>query len=283
MSTSEQPTTRPPAHRSRTVLVTFLGSIVRRMGNWMPIAGTVELTAHVALDAASVRTAVSRLKKRGWLVSETRGGVRGYALSEVAMAALAAGDEVIWHARQPANLDDGWCVVTFSIPETARARRDQLRSHLSALGFGNMSTATWIAPVRMQPAAERAIAELDLTSFCAVFAGRYVAGADLPTLMARSWDLDAIDEGYRAFITRFAPTAETLASEHALPPEEAFATYLSLVDHWRQLPFLDPGLPTELLPEDWSGGDALALFERLVTLLEGRALAHAAARWPSHG
>ena len=282
VSTSEHQASLPAAHRSRTVLVTFLGSIVRRMGNWMPIAGTVELTAHVGLDAASVRTAVSRLKKRGWLVSESRGGVRGYALSDTALTALAAGDEVIWHARQPADLDDGWCVITFSIPETARGRRDQLRSHLSALGFGNVSTATWIAPARMQAGAERAIAELGLTSFCAVFVGKYVAGTDLAALMARSWDLDAIDDSYRAFITRFANTAETLASEHALPPPEAFATYLSLIDHWRRLPFLDPGLPTELLPDGWSGGEALALFERLVTLLEGRALAHAAACWPPH-
>src|SRR5688572_23356338 len=110
--TVDEDETRPlSAQRSRTVLVTFLGSIVRRMGNWMPIGGTIELTAELGLDASSVRTAVSRLKKRGWLVSETRGGVRGYGLSAAALASLAAGDEVIWHARQPANLADGWCVI----------------------------------------------------------------------------------------------------------------------------------------------------------------------------
>jgi phenylacetic acid degradation operon negative regulatory protein len=267
-------------NRSRTVLVTFLGSIVRRMGGWMPIAGTVQLTAHLGLDAPGVRTAVSRLKKRGWLVSETRDGLRGYALSAVALAALAAGDEVIWHARAPADLDDGWCVITFSIPETARARRDQLRSHLSSLGFGNVSTAAWVAPARMQPAAERAIAELDLTSFCAVFAGDYVAGADLATLVARSWDLPAIDARYRGFLERFSSAAERLGPDQQVPGADAFATYLALVDHWRQLPFRDPGLPPTLLPADWTGGEALALFERLVAQLEGRALAHAAAHWP---
>ena len=270
-----------PDQRPRPVLVTFLGSVVRRLGGWMPIAGTVELTAELGLDARSVRTAVSRLKKRGWLVPETRAGVRGYALTAEALAALAAGDEVIWHARGSADLRDGWCVITFSIPETARARRDQLRSHLSSLGFGNVSTAAWIAPARLQVAGERAIEELGLTSFCAVFTGHHVAGAELPTLVARAWDLADMDGRYRAFLERFAAAATSLASGDDVPRGEAFATYVALVDAWRRLPFRDPGLPRDLLPPDWSGGEALALFERLVERLEVHALAHAAAHWPA--
>lgn len=264
-----------PAQRSRTVLITFLGSVVRQLGDWMPIAGTVELTAQLGLDAASVRTAVSRLKKRGWLVSETREGVRGYALSAVALSKLAAGDEVIWHARQPADLADGWCLVTFSIPETARSRRDRLRSHLAALGFGNASAAAWIAPARMQGAAERAIAELDLDGFCAVFAGHYVAGSDLPGLVARCWDLAAIDDRYLAFIEHF----EAVGSPTS--PADAFALYLSLVDGWRGLPFRDPGLPSDVLPAGWHGAAALALFEELVERLETPALAYAGSQWPA--
>jgi phenylacetic acid degradation operon negative regulatory protein len=268
------------AQRSRTVLVTFLGSIVRRLGNWMPVSGTVELTAQMGLDTPNVRTAISRLKKRGWLISESRDGVRGYSLSPSALASLAAGDDVIWHARQPADLAEGWCVITFSIPETARRRRDQLRSHLSALGFGNVSTATWIAPARMQVLAERAIDELGLTDLCAVFTGRYVAGADLPSLAARTWDLDSMNERYVAFCSQFSDAAEALASPRPIRPVDAFITYLSLVDQWRQLPFRDPGLPHDLLPAHWKGGEALTLFEGLVTQLEGRALAHAAGYWP---
>lgn len=269
------------APRSRTVLVTFLGSVVRPMGNWMPIAGTVDLLAEVGLDAPSVRTAVFRLKKRGWLDSETRSGVRGYTLTAEALGALEAGDSVIWHAREPANLDDGWCVVAVSVPETLRSRRHQLRGHLSALGFGNVSTAVWVAPARMQSAAQRAIDELELSSYCALFVGGYAGGQDLATLVQRSWDLAAIDERYREFIAHFRSRTSRLDAGNGADASAVFGTYVELVDHWRKLPFRDPGLPGELLPDDWAAPGAVALFEDLVARLEAHALAHAASYWPS--
>jgi len=272
---------RTTGRQSRTVLVSFLGSTVRRMGNWMPIAAAIELMTQLGLDAPSVRTAVSRLKKRGWLVSESRGGVRGYGLTSEALSSLGAGDEIIWHTRQPADLQDGWCVVTFSIPEAERAKRHQLRAHLSALGFGNVSAAVWWAPARMRVAAERAIAELGLTDCCSLFVGDHVAGQDLGRLVERSWDLGTIDARYREFLDRFGARVVALQTSESIDSRQAFVTYLDLVDQWRQLPFRDPGLPRELLPADWCAPAAGELFEQSVALLERRALAHAAKHWPA--
>jgi phenylacetic acid degradation operon negative regulatory protein len=279
MSSADQPAGGTPARVTRTVMVTFLGAIVRRMGNWMPIAGTVDLMAQFGLDGPSVRTAVFRLKQRGWLVAETRGGSRGYALTPLALTALASGDEIIWHARQPADLADGWCVVNFSVPESARAKRHQLRAHLAALGFGNVGTAMWIAPARMKGAAEQAIAELGLDKYAAIFVGDYVGGQDLTTLLYDSWDLAAIDRRYQDFIARFQAEAAALEASGVVGRQQAFTAYLGVVDQWRKLPFRDPGLPREVLAEDWSAPAAAALFARLVALLEGRALAHAASYW----
>jgi phenylacetic acid degradation operon negative regulatory protein len=274
MSELAAPPDARAAVRSRTLLVTFLGAVLQRMGGWMPVGGVVELMSEVGLDAASVRTAISRLKKRGWLVPEIRGGVRGYVLSDASTLALAEGDEVIWHARQPARLEDGWCIVNFSIPESQRRRRQQLRAHLGAIGFGNIGTALWIAPARMRPAAEQAIAELELTDAAAVFIGEYVAGRDLRRLIYESWDLQTINERYHAFVLEHTSLLEQLRRE-VPDPRAAFVTYLTVVDQWRKLPFRDPGLPRELLDESWHGPAATKLFEQLVGLLEAHALAHA--------
>lgn len=264
---------------SRTVLVTFLGAIVRRMGNWTPISATVDLMAQVGVDAGSVRTSVFRLKKRGWLEAESRGGRRGYGLTPTALEAFAAGDQVIWHARQPARLSEGWCVVVFSVPERERTQRHQLRSSLSALGFGNAGAGVWIAPARMREAAERSIAQLHLTSYCAIFVGNYVGGQDLAAMLRESWDLDEINGRYCQFIEQFDPVVSQLGDASVIEPRDAFVTYVDIIDHWRKLPVRDPGLPPELLVRDWAAPAAATIFEDAVRSLEGRALAHAASYW----
>ncbi|MGA1837735.1 PaaX family transcriptional regulator C-terminal domain-containing protein [Herbiconiux sp. 11R-BC] len=280
MTDAEDPKRSAKATRSRTILVGFLGSIVRKMGNWMPIAGVVELMGQCGLDESSVRTAIFRLKQRGWLVPEARARVKGYLLSPVALEALAAGDEIVWHARQPANLDDGWCVVNFSVPESARSQRHKLRSHLAGLGFGNIGSGVWIAPARMLQAATQAIAELDLTEQSAIFVGAHAGGQEMSTLLRTGWDLDEIDRRYRDFLTLHSAQADALEASGVVDGEQAFVQYVTAIDHWRKLPFRDPGLPRAVLPPDWPAPAAGALFERLVAMLEGRALAHAAAFWP---
>jgi phenylacetic acid degradation operon negative regulatory protein len=264
--------------QSRTTVVTFLGAVVRPMGSWMPIAGAVDLLVQAGLDAPSVRTAVHRLKGNGWLESEARDGARGYALTAAALETLAAGDEVIWHARTPAVLDDGWCIVHFGVPESMRSKRQQLRAHLTHLGFGNVGTALWIAPARMRDAAQRAVAELDLEAHTAVFVGDYHGTQDLTGLLYDSWDLAGIDRSYRDFVSAHEKLATSVERERPAPAQ-AFPTYLAILDQWRRLPFRDPGLPAEVLAPDWAAPRAVSVFERLVAGLEAPALDHARAHW----
>jgi len=45
---------------------------------------------------------------------------------------------------------------------------------------------------------------------------------------------------------------------------------------WRRLPYLDPGLPAELLPSGWAGARAAEVFFTLQSRLADAAAAHAA-------
>ncbi|MFD0331385.1 PaaX family transcriptional regulator C-terminal domain-containing protein [Streptacidiphilus monticola] len=160
------------------------------------------------------------------------------------------------------------------MPESARAKRHQLTAHLTSLGFGNIGSAVWIAPARMLSSAQRAIEELELTGQCAVFVGAYAAGQDLAAMVRNGWDLDGIDRRYQEFIADYAAEADRLARADHVDGRHAFITYLSVVDHWRKLPFRDPGLPPEVLTPAWNGPAAVRLFERLVASSK-------AARWPT--
>lgn len=253
---------------SRTLLVTLLGAFARRTDDWMPISGIVVLLGVLDVDESSVRTGVSRLKKRRWLEAEKRGGRNGYRLTDEAKRALASGDRVIWHARQPATLDDGWCIASFSVPEKERAKRHLLRSRLSALGFGNVGSGIWIAPARMSAEARQLIDSLELRDYTNIFSGRHEGGQDLIRMVNEGWDLDEIDSRYRGFLAEHLGDIERLIARHGadrVPERDAFVHYLRALDDWRVLPMRDPGLPRELLRSDWAGESAAQLIERVVS------------------
>src|SRR3954465_1983951 len=84
----------------RSLLITFFGAFLRRLGGWIAVADLIALMAEVGLDAQSVRSSVSRLKRRGVIASERRGGAAGYRLTARGEAILRAGDARIF-ARAP--------------------------------------------------------------------------------------------------------------------------------------------------------------------------------------
>lgn len=259
---------------SRTLLVTLVGALVRQTGDWMSIKGIVALMEELGIDDSSTRTAVSRLKKRGWLAPEKLGGKSGYRLTALAQQSFASGDAVIWHARQPARLEDGWCIATFSVPEQQRAKRHLLRSRLAALGFGNVGQGMWIAPARMAADALELIDRLGLTEYTNILVGRHAGGQDLARMVRESWDLDAIEAGYRDYISRHQLGFQALLRQYEgkVPARESYIHYLRALDDWRVLPMRDPGLPRELLRSDWPGDPATQLIEEIVMQLEEAAL-----------
>ncbi|WP_432486724.1 PaaX family transcriptional regulator [Kineococcus sp. SYSU DK018] len=277
---------RPVAAHPRTLLVEFLGAFVRHHDGWAPVSAMVSLMAEVGLDGPTVRTLVSRLKSRGWLQPEKRAGASGYRLTPTALASLAEGDEVVWRARQEVSLRDGWVLVTFSVPESERAKRHLLRSRLTGLGFGNIGPGVWIAPARMLEPARSLLRRLELERFVDTFTAQVPPGGDVSDLIRRGWDLGGINAEYRAFVEHHEPVVrrwEWPVDPGAAQDHEAFRDYVLTLNAWRQLPFKDPGLPQELLGPDWAGRAAGDLFVRVVELLEDRARAHAARAWPAHG
>jgi phenylacetic acid degradation operon negative regulatory protein len=87
------------------------------------------------------------------------------------------------------------------------------------------------------------------------------------------WDLDLLDRLYSQFLDTHGPLLRRWRSRPA-GQREAFADYARVLTDWRQLPYLDPGLPAELLPPNWIGIRAAELFFTLQGRLEQAARAH---------
>ncbi|MFC4055512.1 PaaX family transcriptional regulator C-terminal domain-containing protein [Actinomadura syzygii] len=246
----------------RALIVTVYGLYARESGGWLSVASVIRLLAGCGVDAPSVRSAVFRLKKRGLLISRKRGGVAGYALSEDGLAILREGDRRIFERRR-AVLEDGWLLVVFSVPETERDRRHQLRSRLSWLGFGTVSAGVWIAPAHLLEETRDVLTRHGLTSYVNLFQSQHVGFEDIAGQAPAWWDLTRLQHLYQEFLDRHEPVLERYARGGDVDPAVAFTDYLAALTDWRRLPYSDPGLAVEVLPEDWNGVRAADTFFEL--------------------
>ena len=190
--------------RLRHLIVTVYGLYARSDGGWLSVAALIRLLADLGVDEPAVRSAISRLKRRGILESRRQEGSAGYQLSAEALAILREGDARIFRRRR-ATLADGWLLAVFSVPEAERHRRHVLRSELTRLGFGMVAPGVWIVPAHPDDATARDAA--------AARAGRLrrPVPRGSPGLrrpggkIRRWWDLDELERRYEDFIQAYEP------------------------------------------------------------------------------
>ncbi|MFC9846801.1 PaaX family transcriptional regulator C-terminal domain-containing protein [Streptomyces sp. NPDC060223] len=249
-------------HAPRSLIVTFYGAYGRFMPGPVPVSELIRLLAAVGVDAPSVRSSVSRLKRRGLLEPvRTAAGAAGYALSQDARQLLDDGDRRVYAAVPPT--DDGWVLAVFSVPESERQKRHVLRSRLAGLGFGTAAPGVWLAPARLYEEARHTLERLRLDPYVELFRGEHLGFAATAEAVARWWDLASIAKQHEQFLDEHAHVLHAWERRADTPPQEAYRDYLLALDSWRHLPYVDPGLPAALLPQDWPGARSGAVFRAL--------------------
>jgi phenylacetic acid degradation operon negative regulatory protein len=258
---------RRDAARPRDLIFSFFGIFRQHVGGWISIAHLVQVMARMDVDGPSVRSAVSRLKRRGLLEARTISGAAGYGLSEDAQRVLVEGDERIF-GRRPADASGGWVMVVFSVPEEERDKRHIIRSRLAGLGFGTATPGVWLAPAHHEGEVRRALTRLGLAEYVDLFIAQDVGFGDTRAKVAQWWDLPAIEDIYSDFSMAQGPVLRKWTRRRDLDDVEAFRDYLLLMDAWRRVVYLDPRLPNELLPARWAGLPAERIFMGLHARLE---------------
>ncbi len=259
----------------RQLILTLYGLYARDENNWLAVSSVVKLMGDLGVDSAGVRSSVSRLKRRGVLRSMRLENAAGYALSDAALELLREGDLRIFN-RQRATESDGLVVVVFSIPESEREKRHRLRNTLSSMGFGTAAPGVWVAPGLLHDEVARTLERQGLSPYVDLFQARHDGFASLRERVAQWWDLASIDREYADFLRRYAD-ARSGWQASADGSRTAFVSYVPMLTEWRRLPYLDPGLPLDLLPARWNGSRAGDLFADLDELLRGPARQYALA------
>ncbi len=249
--------------RPRAAILTLYGDYVRYRGVEIGIGSLIKLLGNFDLSEQSVRSAVSRMCQAG-LLKVRRSGVRSYySLTEEGHNLLTKGTQRIF-VRKNNQWDRSWNIVTYSVPERRREARDRLRLELSWMGYGPLSEATWISPYDLTKEVEDLAKRLQIKGNIQTFQARHKGSTDPKKIVSRCWDLSRIHERYANFIAKYRPKLEyhlkRLQAGENVEPSECFVERFNLIHEYRKLPFLDPDLPQELLPENWLRPKAAALF-----------------------
>lgn len=245
------------ATSARSLLLTLLGEFVLPARAPVWTQAVVDALGLVGVEEKSARQALARTAADGVVDPERVGRRVRWSLTEPGLALLTEGAARIYgHGVARPPWDGRWIVLVASVPEQQRALRRRLRTRLAWAGLGSPAAGLWVRPLTGEDEVEgvrRVLDELDLAGSAHLVVGDYAGGLGAHDLAAQAWDLTELEARYRAFLDRFADLAP--ADDTA-----ALAAQLHLVDDWRRFPFLDPQLPSPLLPAAWPGHRAAELF-----------------------
>ncbi len=227
-------------------VVTFYGDVVAPRGGEVWTGNIVETLATVGIGESRVRTALSRLVAAGRLSGVKEGRRSYYRLTAPAADEFAAAARLIYAPVEPPPMR-GWHLV--AIPDDGREAAARI---LARERFGFLSPGLALLPDRGAPPPR-----LPGCLFAAT-----TQDETLGNLLDAAWPLADLAGRMRHFITHF----ERLEVE-TVPAPAALGLRLLVVHAFRELALRDPLLPAELLPPDWPGGEARALFARLYRAL----------------
>jgi phenylacetic acid degradation operon negative regulatory protein len=240
---SQRPVTRP-----NSFIFTLYGDMVhRRAGDgalW--IGGLIRLMGSFGVSPQAVRQAVYMVTARGRRRIEE-------------LSPRIYGPVIEWDGR--------WRLLSCA-GETQRHARERLRKELAALGWAQLSSSTWISPSDTLEAAREAAGATVALEAIHLFEAEYRGPLTDRALLERCWNVDEIASAYREFISRYRARFNLEIASGELSDEGAFAERLWLVHDYRKFAYLDPGLPSELLPAHWPGTAAAALFREYYAALE---------------
>jgi phenylacetic acid degradation operon negative regulatory protein len=252
-----------PAVKPRSWLFDLFGDYVELRGGELATGTIIALAAEFDLTERAIRSALLRLQRDNWIEARRAGGRSFYGLTDAGRELIDRGRERIM--RGPEREWDGrWEVLTYTIPEAQRDLRDRLRTELGWLGFGGLGSGLFVSPRDRQEELAALAGRYGLEQHITVFRAEHVWPGDNRALAARCWDLQGLNARYAEFLQTFQP----YETPSRLSDHECFLVRSRLMNGYRRFPFVDPGLPPDLLPEDWVGFRAGELFRDLHRRLE---------------
>lgn len=237
-----------------SLVITLFGDAIVPRGGKAGLSVLQAVMTRLDVENGALRTAMSRLAADGWVEREKSGRNSIYALAASGRHAFDEATRRIYAAGPP-EWDGRWTIAV-ALPSTSQDKREVA---LNASGFVCAGGNTW---VRAETNAQPPLPD-DLE-------GMLVVTSQAPAVPRKSdqfWQLADIAAAYDVLAERFARLGRSLVNGDRLQPLDAMAARTLLIHDWRRAVLHDPGLPAELLPDDWPGEKARVLVRSIYTKL----------------
>jgi len=231
----------------------------------LPSAALIALLGDFGITPVSARAAIGRLARRGVLDVSRDGRRTLYRMTPGAARALEQTQQRMMEFGTADRSWDGlWTAVAFHLPDEQRELRNLIRARLEFLGYAAVYDGVWMSPHADHGQTVEVLADIGVRNATILRSTvMYAHGSGDPLA---AWDLDAIAVAYSGFIAEFIPLLDRVRRGQ-VGSSEALVARTAVKDSWREFVSLDPELPANLLPGEWPGRQARAVFAQIYDAL----------------
>lgn len=230
-----------------SLIATIYGDCAMPRGGELWLGSLTEILGALGVEPGSVRAAMSRLARQGFLERTRVGRTSHYRLSAAAIQ-LSRQAEALIYRSSPPDPPAGWDIAfTHKADRAAKARlgeRGYLMLGANVYARAHMSHDRGVLPAGV----------LHLQ-----------AQGDDCALAHQLYDVPALAARYRAFLAAADVISARTADARGL---DAVAQRVTLVHGFRRAVLRDPQLPARAQPPEWPVADAYQRFARLYKTLE---------------
>lgn len=248
--------------RPQQLLFSFLGALVLDRDH-PPISSRVflHLLGDLGVAEAAGRAALARLTRQGLLERSVQGRTARFSLSPTGETLLRDAAVRVSSPAPFSHPEDEWTLLSYSIPESRRDLRHQIRARLAWAGFGGLRDGLWVAPGHVDLAAVFGGAQFtELGRLADAFYAVPVARSEIGRMLHRAWNVPRVRAQHEAFLGAWVADRQQRGRQ---------LTRLTLLGaDWLQLLRTDPGLPAAHLAPDWPAPASAALYRERFDALE---------------
>lgn len=226
------------------------------------VKGLLQLTKPFGLSESSLRTALSRMLKKGLVKKRKVGKSAFYSFANEGMK---IGENIAETFSNPDWHDwkGEWWELVFSVPADESPERYPIRKTLKENRFGMLYPGVWIRPHQPDKNIIHRFQRPIASGYCKMSVSRFI-----PELTAQDaasiWDLKHIN---KQFFETLNTIKDSISYIKNATSEQAFIEKFKVGDGFVKTLNLDPLLPEALLPHDWTGYSLKTCFNDWNTII----------------